>query len=146
MRICAIGAKLLPYTKAKIQDSFRTRHVDEKLPEVVRGNIVICVLECVPGQASQSKPALNGSANIREESRERAHNGYPVYRYRLRALASDVNHRSVNLPAVAGIVAPDTLRNYTTCWKLKVYPACVKCVLQRQHMRSAERPGPYIVD
>lgn len=81
MRICAISAKLRPYTKAKIQDSFRMRRADEKLREAVRGNIVIRVIKCVPGQASLLKTAFNGCSDIRQESRKRAHNGYPMYRY-----------------------------------------------------------------
>ena len=78
MGISAIGAKLLPYPKAKIQDAFCPRRANKKLPITVRGNIVIRVLEGVPGQAGLTHRAFDRSADIRQESRKRTQHRYAM--------------------------------------------------------------------
>jgi hypothetical protein len=78
VRVNAICAKPPPHTKAEIRNAFSVRHVDQKRPEPLRGNVVIHILERGIGQARLLKPTLNGSANIGKELRERPHDGYPV--------------------------------------------------------------------
>ena len=90
MGICAIGAKLLPHPKAKIRDSLSTRRAGEKLPIAMRGNIVIRVLEGLPGQAGLTNRTFDRSADISQKMRKRTQHSYPVYRYRLRTFRGGV--------------------------------------------------------
>jgi len=67
VRVYAVGAKSFPDEKTKVIDSFMSRHVADKCPEIQAGDVGIDIVECQYRQFRLLQPFFNGRAKLRKE-------------------------------------------------------------------------------